>query len=242
MGAAKGQRTTLACAFVLIFVVTLVVGGCSARSDEVEAPTATPTRDPNRPPTLPPSPTPLLDFESAVLLSVAEAEAEAGTWPIIDGPVDPTAASGRYEGVADRVCVDVEPGVSETGAWRSGDFVAGSFDVYLEERPKDFIYSKLWWSPAYNRPDLLAGVTVRAVRLNSPAAESSMEVFSFDQVAWVLESHEATPTPLPEGVHPDYFYPSGLELPTGGHWMLVATMGPNWGCFVIELGGAVSSE
>ena len=242
MGATKGQRTALVCASALIFIATLVAGGCSARSDDAEAPTATPTRDPNRPPTLPPSPTPLLDFESAVLLSVEDAEAEARTWPIIDGPVNPTASSGRYEGVADRVCVDVEPGVAETGAWRSGDFVAGSFDVYLEERPKDFVYNKLWWSPAYNRPDLLAGVTVRAVRLDAPGPGPSTEIFFLDQVAWGAGSAEATPTPLPEGVHPDYFYPSGLELPTGGHWMLVATMGPNWGCFVIDLDREVRSE
>ena len=67
-----------------------------------------------------------------------------------------------------------------------------------------------------------------------------MEVFRFDDVA--IASPDVTPTPLPEGVHPDYFYPSGLELRSGGRWMLVATMGPNWGCFVIELGEEVSSE
>ena len=225
---------------LLVFLVPLTVTACNLSDDSpqetesTEAVIGSTIDPPDRPPTLPPSPTPLVDFENAVLMSIAEAEAEAHDWPAVDGPPDETAASGRYEGESERVCVDVQPGVSESGAWRSGDFVAGHFDVFLEERPKNPRYSKLWWSPVHNRPDLLAGVTVRAVRLDELEDARSTRVFHFEIVAWP-ESPDATSTPLPKDEYPDYFYPSGLELPSGGHWMLVATMGPNWGCFVIDL-------
>ena len=225
-----------------LLIASLIASACSAGSGD-DSPTASlpertvvpaPTFIHTPLPTLPPSPAPLAELGSAPLTSIDGAEAEARDWPVIDAPEDETASAGRYAGVADRVCVEVQPGVSGNGAWRSGDFVTGSWDVYLKERPADQRYSKIWWSPVYNRPDLLAGVTVRAVRLDVSRADSLMEVFYFDQVAWPSPPDQ-TPTPLPEGGHPDYFYPSGLELPTGGRWMLVATMGPNWGCFVIHL-------
>ncbi len=61
-------------------------------------------------------------------------------------------------------------------------------------------------------------LVVRAVRLDSSAA------------SLVFESAR-----LARGI-PDstLFYPTSFELPTFGSWMLIATVGRNWGCFLYE--------
>jgi hypothetical protein len=98
---------------------------------------------------------------------------------------------------------------------RSGEFVAGPFGAFGRDWARDPRDGKLWWVPLHREP--MPGLTVRAVLLDDPAIDRTFTL---------------TPAAGADGP----FYPSGVVLPVPGRWMLLATAGPDWGCFVITIG------
>jgi beta-lactamase regulating signal transducer with metallopeptidase domain len=81
----------------------------------------------------------------------------------------------------------------------------------------------LWWSPKY----LAAGLApwlleVRAVRLDKPATPGVSYFFK----NWITVFSAQTPD------RRRYVYPNVHELAREGRWMVIATAGPNWSCFV----------
>lgn len=96
---------------------------------------------------------------------------------------------------------------------RSGEFVAGNFRPYVN-RPGE--YDKIWWMPLHGAAGA-RGLEVEATPLDGPGKARS---FSFSAVA----SHG-------NGT----FYPSEVPLPKDRTWRLVATSGPDWDCFVVEM-------
>ncbi|MDX2260088.1 MAG: hypothetical protein SFU84_00145 [Gemmatimonadales bacterium] len=104
-------------------------------------------------------------------------------------------------------------------AVRSGDFIAGPFETYNDVWKQG--YGKLWWHPSEMtpKPPLLV---VQATRLDEQAES---RVFESSDIAWPSGPKESEATSLK-------FYPTGIRLPSLGRWMLVATAGNNWGCFI----------
>ncbi len=152
----------------------------------------------------------------SVAQSIAEAE-ERGS----RHPPAVTNNAGRYHtaytGSHERRCVD-----TERGAMRSGDFVAGPFDLYNGVWRQG--YGKLWWHPNEMPPEAPV-LVVQAIRLDEPADGL---VFEAKQVA-------GQSGPTESGATGTRFYPTGIRLPTVGRWMLVATAGNNWGCFILTV-------
>ena len=70
----------------------------------------------------------------------------------------------------------------------------------------------------------LEGLMVEVSRLDTDA-----EGFTFesDQVGWTDDTSNG----------PTSFYPTWIEMPEPGRWQLVATSGPDWGCFILDLRG-----
>lgn len=151
--------------------------------------------------------------------SIADAEAEAQRHPRAPLPSQVRAAFQDSPGLAERTCVDVErhrPLAPEAGV-RSGEFIAGPFAMYANEwKSQQGNFGKLWWIPLHT--NAFPGLTVRAVLLDDP---SIRRVFSESIVG-----HGSGGA----------FYPSTVVLPTPGRWLLVATAGPDWGCFLLTLG------
>lgn len=100
---------------------------------------------------------------------------------------------------------------------RSGDFVAGSFPEYVRRWAPDDTVGKIWWQPLHQ--DRWDGLTVRVLPSGSP---EDARTLNFSTIASNAESS---------------FYPSSVEIPDAGGWRLVATSGPDWGCFELTLPG-----
>lgn len=163
------------------------------------------------------------------LADIEAAHGEAADYPSspmpeqVDIPSD--FSEGDLPGSADRVCVDVDPQNEEQSDWRSGEFVTGNFWTYLQEWPDDRDWGKLYWIPLHAAE--AENITIRATLLNDAAGIPLEEPqHRTVKVAGVSFSDESAST---------RFFASQVKLPESGTWMLVATSGPDWGCFLLTL-------
>lgn len=257
-GRAVGGRSPLPVALVCLLLGSVALAACSGRGGAAPpapaptdsapatagataaAPSATPSGAPGRPtaasvasvapPTATPGAPPTPPADVAFPGSVTEAEAEAQHHPQAAPPPLPGtgayAAPGAAEraawfaeapGSAERDCVDVDQHPQD--AVRAGEFVAGPFVQYRQQWARDpRNATKLWWIPLHSSP--MPGLTVRAILLDDPAVRQVV----------------TPPRDLFASTAVGLFYPSTVELPAPGRWLLVATAGPDWGCFLLTLG------
>jgi hypothetical protein len=151
----------------------------------------------------------------SVPATVADAEAEGGRYP--RSPEKPAYAiwfdTVTHVGTSDRRCVNV--GTEEVV--RSGDMFAGPFaDAVRSSRMKE---AKFWLQPTHRpTPGVPMTFALRATRLDTTS------------VGWVRASEPFT---LQSAVLTAVSMPIGLWLPSSGVWMLIATAGEDWGCFVV---------
>jgi hypothetical protein len=163
-----------------------------------------------------------IDVKEPALHSIAEAEAEgarhATSAPPDSLPISFRGPRSRRDGTlaeastSERKCVETKG----SDVARSGEWVAGPF----EQHPNIWHQSlgKIWWVPLHKGAGVSSTLVVRATRLDGPAPKLAYEV------------EERT-----RSENGDEFFPSGIRVPTVGRWMLVATNGPNWGCFLMDL-------
>jgi hypothetical protein len=118
--------------------------------------------------------------------------------------------------MADRRCVDADlyTDARGLGISRSGDFTAGTFSAYAAVWRHGG--GKLWFTPRL--VDTAATLVVRARRLDATAAP-------FEYRKRRLARAVGTD---------DLFYATTIRLPAPGVWLLIATAGPNWGCFLFS--------
>jgi len=145
-----------------------------------------------------------------------DAEEDARSHPSAPPPEQPVQHFlDRNPGTEQRKCVDVE----RHEIVRSGEFVAGDFRRYIDQwRPNmPSNEGKIWWVPLHQ--DKMGGLKVRAFSLDDSTVN---RMYYFPMAASSREGRQ--------------FYPSGIPLPTAGRWRLVATSGPDWGCFDVTVG------
>jgi hypothetical protein len=97
----------------------------------------------------------------------------------------------------------------------SGDFSVGGFNLY--DATWQHGAPKLAWKPAH--PDERSALVVQARQLDGAAAPIEYRV---DQLTGSIASNAAV-------------YSSTLKLPRPGIWLMTATAGGNWGCFLYTL-------
>jgi len=99
---------------------------------------------------------------------------------------------------------------------RSGEFVAGNFRAAKESFAnvvKEPNAVKVYWVPLHVA--MMPKLTVREIHVGHPHA---VRTTTWRQV----------------GANPGVvFYPSAMPVPVAGTWRLVASAGPNRGCFVV---------
>lgn len=117
-------------------------------------------------------------------------------------------------GSENRQCLDVPP----EGPVRSGDFALWYNSLH---RPRAGEVHKVAWAPSENSSDM--SLRVRARLIGDPNA--SIDVRS-GIARTISEGH-------PSGADDRFFFfASGTTFSKAGEWVVVATSGRNWGCFV----------
>jgi hypothetical protein len=149
--------------------------------------------------------------------SVQLAEAQGARFALAPAPElsQYTLLTAQYPGTSDHRCVEA----GEAFRIRSGDFTVAGFSVYRGVWHAG--WGKLNWMPYHPQPANPGQLIVRATRLDDPTKQ------------WIFE-REGGMAHAP-GANLDYSYPSAFYLPSPGRWMLVATAGTNWGCFIYNL-------
>ena len=135
-------------------------------------------------------------------------------------PLDRLA--GEVRTASPRVCVtghDVGPAVS--GEFRIGGNLAGSSSMHAG-RP-----GKVWWAPLHYAADM-PPLVVRGRSLTTP---SDTVRFTSSKIGWQgMPGARSVPPAMRK-----YFFPSGITIPRSGRWLVIATSGPNWGCFILTV-------
>ena len=111
----------------------------------------------------------------------------------------------------------------DSGPARSGEFTIGGQISFL--RPlRAGKRGKIWWKPLKAAADMPA-LIVRGRNLSN--ARDSVR-YSTAGIAW-----SGSPgTPVLASMR-SYFFPSAFSVPSPGRWLVIATSGTNWGCFIV---------
>ena len=83
---------------------------------------------------------------------------------------------------------------------------------------------KILWLPLHNPYEFRDTLLIRAVRVDSPADSFRLSVphWAYPGRAHMQESG----------------FPSEVRFPTAGNWIVIATAGSDWGCFVLPVAPA----
>lgn len=157
-------------------------------------------------------------MEDSVPSSIAEAEMQGARYARLL-PSDTATASpfrtGGLHGTADRRCVESNGPFAEV---RSGEFDVRGFSG--QAKVWNSGYAKFLWFPFHVTLEGTPTLTVRARRLDAP---DDAVVFTSRVAAHIA------------GSLTEFGYPTNFMLPSQGRWLIVASAGGNWGCFVYDL-------
>lgn len=165
---------------------------------------------------------PDLEYADSVEEMIRLAEAEGSRYPTASAQgSERLERYGAQLGGSARACTETADQSAPFAPVRSGEFVVGTtFSRLATGRP-----AKMWWSPAENSGDM--DLLVRGRKLGD---EAEVLRWESDEVAFPVGPNP--PRKLEE--IDDWFFPSDFKLPSAGDWIIVATSGTNWGCFVVR--------
>lgn len=156
---------------------------------------------------------------------VAAAEREAIVFPTdtrVPNRMKRVFTARGTQGTAERKCV----AGSGVGPLRSGEFVIGGELSGKDPRDRGKrVAPKIWWSPLHHGPKM--ELLVRARRL-----EASGE---YRYVGVTVAYGTGGPGQQVPEEEREYFFPSSIEFLHSGRWVIVATQGSDWGCFVLTM-------
>jgi|CXWL01.1.fsa_nt_gi hypothetical protein len=152
---------------------------------------------------------------AAIPRSVREAEAEGAKWPRREaGTTQRGDAAKPWETSVPRKCMTAET----SRPLRSGEFNIGG-ELVSGPRPGGQV--KIWWEPMHPFDSL--PLVVRGVSLTNPA----------DTLRQMMKDISRGGRPPMDWSGP-FFYPSGFWFPASGRFLVVATSGTDWGCFILS--------
>lgn len=159
-----------------------------------------------------------------VPVTLAQANAEASQFPRAgSASVGQPYFAKPSAGTSDRRCVASrsEPDPHATGSLRSGEMIVrgGWNDPTLPAgKEHNFLWLPLHGSELQGTP-----LVLRADRVGAPG----------DSLRLTVPRPAYTPAPVSRRT---YGYPSLVDFPTPGQWIVLATAGDDWGCFVLDVG------
>lgn len=162
-------------------------------------------------------------FAQGIPRTVIAAEAEGAAFRRMPaGSLQSTVAatgSAGYSGTTERRCVTAPPDDSIVGgSLRSGEFIArtrftGRWGIRSSRG------HKILWLPLHSARSPEQPLLIRAARIGSLS----------DSLRQIIER--------PVHSHGADGYPSTVEFPAPGQWLVVASTETDWGCFIVTVGG-----
>lgn len=154
--------------------------------------------------------------------TLAAAEVEGGNFPHGAWPAAVSSLFAQpFSGSAERKCV-TPPSTDDSvrnGSLRSGEFIVRSRLVGPSGLRENRGH-KILWMPLHNPIEYPDTLLIRAARVGHPTD-------SFRKVV----SHAA----YSPGSKTNSGFPSDVRFPTAGKWLVVATAGNDWGCFLLTV-------
>ena len=124
-------------------------------------------------------------------------------------------AAGNADSVAPRKCVNgIGMGPARSGQFTIGGNLSGMWGLQAGH------VGKVWWTPVYRGKEM-PPLEVRARSLTRPRDTTR---YTTTRVAYTVSGATRT-----------YFFPSGIMIPNPGRWLVVASSGDNWGCFILTV-------
>ena len=146
--------------------------------------------------------------------TVGEAEAEGARWAKRkEATTQRGEVAKTWAMSAPRKCVTAEV----SAPLRSGEFHIGG-ELVSGPRPNGQV--KIWWEPMHPVDSL--PLVVRGISLTNPA----------DTLRQMMKDISRGGTPPMDWSGP-FFFPSGFWFPASGRFLVVATSGADWGCFIL---------
>lgn len=165
-----------------------------------------------------------LDLDTADPVAAAEAHGEQFARPAVVAAL-PEHWDREPEGTAERLCVDLPRGLQSI---RSGQFVIGGHtQPFVAGRAH-----KIWWKPVNASLEM----TIELAAQPMDGSEGEV-VFNLADVT-TFYTNDTPPRKIPE----ESFFPGVTTFPSPGRWMVVATSGENWGCFVFHVNSAETAS
>jgi len=152
--------------------------------------------------------------------SVQAAEAEGASYARANAPAyTPTAFTSAFTGTTERKCTVQASTDATNGPLRSGEIVLRA-RLVGEWGLKANRDHKIYWQPLHNPFEFRDTLLIRGVRIGSPA----------DSIRVSIRDWGYSPRSKRESG-----FPSQLRFPTVGDWLVIATAGSDWGCFVLPV-------
>jgi len=155
----------------------------------------------------------------AIPASVEAAEVEGASYPRAASPAyTPSVFTSEFVGTTERKCF-AQPLNTTGGSLRSGEMIlrtrlTGRWGLRAGRE------SKILWQPLHNPFEYPDTLLIRAVRIDSPA----------DSLRLSIPNWGYSP-----GAKQESAFPSTVQFPTSGSWLVIATAGSDWGCFVLTV-------
>jgi hypothetical protein len=167
-----------------------------------------------------------ISAQNPIPVTAAQAEAEAAAYSHSDAASAPQSFFSRpFAGRIDRRCVasNEADDPHASGSLRSGEMIVrGRWNDPVGLHAGEA--HKFLWVPVHGSGDMKAPLVIRADRVGEPADSLRLSV-----------AH------LARGGGHVYGYPSLVSFPTSGRWLVVATAGSDWGCFVLDVSKSSAS-
>lgn len=134
---------------------------------------------------------------------------------------DPHSATQASDAAGRRCAVGYEKGPVRSGEFTIGGNLSGSAAMHAGRR------GKVWWAPVHYAAEM-PPLVVRGRSLTTP---NDTLRYTTPTIAWpVIPGVLRALQPARE-----YFFPSGITVPRPGRWLVIATSGANWGCFILSV-------
>lgn len=153
----------------------------------------------------------------AIPPTIANAEAEGAGFGRADSATQAQSVfAGPFGGSADRRCARPLRVPLPGREWRSGDFIVRGGYAYSLGLQAGKAH-KILWMPLHGAALHGTPLLLRAVHVGHRTDSLRRSVAGLAHAG------------------PEYGYPSTVLFPNPGQWLVIATAGDDWGCFVLDV-------